>query len=101
MTFVLALAVTLFVTVRLAVHAAYWSHHRDAALAEWMTIGYVAHSYQVDPRDLAKAAGLQPGEHPGQTLAEIAAPTGRPVEDLEAALREGIAASRRDAEANP
>lgn len=99
--FVLALAVTLLVTVRLAGHAVYWSRHHDAPLAEWMTIGYVARSYGVDPRDLARAAGVLPGERPGETLAEIAARSGRPVEELEASLREQIAASRRDGGAGP
>ncbi|TPE53258.1 hypothetical protein [Amaricoccus solimangrovi] len=42
------LVVTLLLTLRLTVHAIYWSRHRDEALAEWMTIGYVAQPYQVD-----------------------------------------------------
>ena len=34
--------------------------HRDAELAEWMTIGYVAQSYHIERDDLARAVGLEP-----------------------------------------
>jgi hypothetical protein len=59
--FAFALFVTLFFAVRLVVHAVYWSQHRDAELAGWMTIGYVAQSYHIERDDLARAVGLESG----------------------------------------
>jgi hypothetical protein len=75
----LALLVTLFFAVRLVVHAVYWSQHRDAELADWMTIGYVAQSYDIERDNLARAVGLEPGSCRHPTIAEIARRTGRSV----------------------
>jgi hypothetical protein len=92
--FAITLLVTLFFAVRLVVHAVYWSQHRDAELAEWMTIGYVAQSYHVERDDLARAVGLEPGSGRRLTLAEIARRTGRSVGEIETALLSAIQAER-------
>ena len=89
-----ALLVTLFFAVRLVVHAVYWSQHRDAELAEWMTIGYVAQSYHIERDDLARAVGLEPGSGRRLTLAEIARRTGQSVDEVETALLSAIQAER-------
>jgi len=77
--FAFALLVTLFFAVRLVVHAVYWSELRDADLAEWMTIGYIAQSYHVERDDLARAVELEPSSGRRLTLAEIARRTGQSV----------------------
>ena len=92
--FVFAVLVTLFFAVRLVVHAVYWSQHRDAELAEWMTIGYVAQSYHVERGDLARAVGLEPDSGRRLTLAEIARRTGQSVDEIETALLSAIQAER-------
>ena len=92
--FAFALLVTLFFAVRLVVHAVYWSQHRDAELAEWMTIGYVAQSYNIERDDLARAVGLEPGSGRRLTLAEIARRTGQSVDEIETALLSAIQAER-------
>jgi hypothetical protein len=91
----LALAVTLFFAVRIAVHAVYWSQHRDMPIEPWMTIGQVAQSYRIDRDDLARAVGIEAGRRERLTLAQIAARTGRPVEEVEVELRAAIEARRR------
>ena len=97
--FALALLVTLFFAVRLVVHAVYWSQHRDAELADWMTIGYVAQSYDVERDDLARAVGLEPGSGLRLTIAEIARRTGRSVDEIETALLSAIQAERAEGDA--
>ena len=84
----------LFFAVRLVVHAVYWSQHRDAELAEWMTIGYVAQSYHIERDDLARAVGLEPGSGRRLTIAEIARRTGQSVDEVETALLSAIQAER-------
>ena len=92
--FALALGLTVFLGVRLTVSTLYWSQHRDAPLAEWMTVGFVANSYDVDRVALATALGLDPGQRAHLTLAQIAARTGRPLPEIIAILEATIAAER-------
>lgn len=95
-TFGVALVVTVFFGFRLAVHAVYWSEHRDADLAGWMTIGYVAQSYRVERDDLALAVGVEPGFGQRLTIAEIAERTDRSVGEIKAALLAEIRARRAE-----
>jgi hypothetical protein len=92
--FLLACAVTLFFAGRLVFFTAYWATRREMPVEPWMTVGYVARSWGLDPRTLDAAAGLPEPEvkgHP-QPLAEIARDRGVPVAeviaDVEAALLE-------------
>lgn len=88
----LALLVTLFFGVRLVRHALFWEP--DMPLQGWMTIGQIAHSYDVPREDLAAALGLEPGIYRRLTVDEIARQTGRTVPEVEEALLEAIAKSR-------
>lgn len=49
-------------------------------VAGWMTPRLVVRAYGIDPPALAAVLGLEPGQAPRQTLAEIAAAQGRPLE---------------------
>ena len=91
---VAACLVTLFFAIRLTVSTLYWAGHRDAALAGWMTVGYVAHSYDVDRLRLAEVLGLDPSQRPRLTLDEIAARSGMPLAEVEATVLAVIAAER-------
>ena len=95
--FGLALFVTVFFGVRLVVHAVSWSGHRDAKLAGWMTIGYVAQSYGVERDDLARAVGVEPGFGQRLTIAEIAERTHQSVNEVEEALLAVIRVKRAEA----
>lgn len=94
-TLALALAVTLFFAVRIALHAVYWSQHRDMPIEPWMTIGQVAQFYEIERDELARAVGVEPGRRERLTLAQIAAQTGRSIDEVEADLRAAIAAQRQ------
>jgi hypothetical protein len=94
--FLLACAVTLFFAGRFAVFTVYWATHREMPIEPWMTVGYVARSWGLDPRTLDEAAGLPPPEVRGrpQPLAEIARDRGVPVAVVIAELEAAIASLR-------
>jgi hypothetical protein len=91
--FVVALVIALFFAARLAYFMVYWSDpaHRNQPIEDWMTIGYVARSYDV-PRDkLAEAIVVTPRLGQRMTLADIAAERGVTTESLKTELRRAIA----------
>ncbi len=90
--FLLACAVTLFFTGSFAYHAVYWATHRDEPVRTWMTVGYVARSWDVDGRAIDKLAGLPLPEvkgHP-QSLREIARDRGVPVAEVIAEVEAAV-----------
>ena len=93
----LALAATLLFGARSAL---FWANRheriaREQPVAAWMTPGFVAHSWHL-PRDVViEALALEPRtKPPRETLADLAATRGVPVEDLIAALDAASAAHR-------
>ncbi|MES2144672.1 MAG: hypothetical protein V4516_09995 [Pseudomonadota bacterium] len=94
--FLLACAVTLFFAGSVVYQAVYWSFHREMAVQPWMTVGYVARSWGLDPREMDRLAGLPLPEvkgHP-QPLREIARDRGVPVEDIIAEVERVITRMR-------
>jgi hypothetical protein len=85
--FALAAAVTLFFLVRIAISAVYWSDpaHHNMAPQPWMTIGFVAQSWGLEPQIIDEKAGF-PSPHQGSghplTLIEIANQRGVPVAQI-------------------
>jgi hypothetical protein len=82
--FLLACAITVFFAGSFVYHAVYWSLHREVEIRPWMTVGYIARSWGLDPRELDRMAGLPlpvVKGHP-QPLQEIAKDRGVPVEDI-------------------
>lgn len=94
--FLLACAVTLFFAGRLVFFTAYWASHREMPVEPWMTVGYVARSWGLDPRVLDAAAGLPLPEVKGrpQPLAEIARDRGVPVAEVIAGVEAALAELR-------
>ena len=92
--FLLGLAVTLFFAVHGVRSALYWSDpaHRNQQVQPWMTVGYVAKSWGLDPHEIDALAGLPLPErgHPF-TLLEVAADRGVPVADLIAEVEAALA----------
>ena len=94
--FLLACVVTLFFAGRFTVYTVYWATHREVPVEPWMTVGYVARSWGLDPRELDAAAGLPVPEvkgHP-QTLKEIARDRGVPVSQVIADVERAIVTLR-------
>ena len=94
--FLLACAVTLFFAGRIVVQAVYWQTHQDVAVEPWMTVGYVARSWDLDPRTLDRIAGLPLPAVKGrpQPLSEIAKDRGVPVEEIIADVKATITTLR-------
>lgn len=94
--FVLACVVTVVFAGRFAVFTAYWATHHEMPVQPWMTVGYVARSWNLDGREIDAVAGLPlPAVkgHP-QTLREIASDRGVPVETVIAEVEAAIAKLR-------
>jgi hypothetical protein len=90
--FLLACAVTLFFAGRFTVYSVYWATHQEQPVAPWMTVGYVARSWGLDPRALDAEAGTpapQVKGHP-QTLDEIARDRAVPVAEVIAGVEAAV-----------
>lgn len=89
--FAVSAALALFFLTRLTVGIVYWTAHREEPIRPWMTVGYIGHSWRLDPRQIDAAAGLPaPLGHP-LTLQEIADRRGVPVETIIAAVEQAVA----------
>lgn len=83
----LASGVMLFFAVRMVSFWVFWADpaHRNQNPEPWMTPRYIAHSWQLSPREVAAALGLsgppKPGE-PRQTISQIAKDRGVAVETV-------------------
>jgi hypothetical protein len=90
--FLLACAVTLFFAGRFTVYTVYWATHQEVPVEPWMTVGYVARSWGLEPRALDAEAGMPVPEvkgHP-QTLEEIARDRGVPVAEVIAEVETAV-----------
>jgi hypothetical protein len=93
--FVLATALTLFFAARLLWSVIYWANpaHQNEAIKPWMTVGYVARSWNLEGPAidaLANLPGPQVKGHP-QPLREIARDRGVPVAQVIAEVEAAIA----------
>lgn len=90
--FLLACAVTLFFAGRFTAYTVYWASHREMPVEPWMTVGYIARSWGLEPRALDAEAGLPVPEVLGrpQPLAEIARDRGVPVAEIIAEVEAAI-----------
>ncbi len=101
--FVLACAVTLFFIGRVVYSGIYWASHQDDPIKSWMTVGYIARSWDLDGREIDAIAGLPLPEvkgHP-QPLREIARDRGVPVEDVIAEVARAIVILRAGTSGQP
>jgi len=102
LSFVLALAVTLFFAIRSVTFLIYWSDpsHRNQSLEAWMTPRYIAHSHDVPLDMVSETLGLAglPAARPTQkpTLHWIARHKNVPLEALISELDQAIAAHKAD-----
>ncbi|GEO85649.1 MULTISPECIES: hypothetical protein [Alphaproteobacteria] len=98
--FLVTTLITLFFATRFLLSILYWSDpaHRNQPLEGWMTIGYVAHSYDV-PRDrLMEILNLQPSDNQNKrarpTLERIARDQGQSLDAFEIDVKAAIALLR-------
>jgi hypothetical protein len=94
--FLLACAVTLFFTASFAYRTIYWSTHQDMPVRGWMTVGYIARSWDLDGREISALAGLPLPEQKGHPLPlrEIALDLGVPVAEIVAKVEAALVSLR-------
>ncbi|SMC43108.1 hypothetical protein [Primorskyibacter flagellatus] len=70
----LSLVAALFFGVRVGLDMVYWNDpkHHEQQLEPWMTVGYVARSWVLDPRKLHEALALGPGRDRKTSLGHLA-----------------------------
>ena len=95
LAFGLALALTLLFAVRLTMGVIYWSAHHEEPIRPWMPVGYVAKSWDLNPRVIDQTAGLPPPEEGHLfTLQEIADKRAVPVSTIIKQVEDAVAKLR-------
>jgi len=94
--FIAACVLTSLLLVSLIADLVYWPKHRDAEMSGWMTIGYVAHSYNVEKEPLADALGVEMEIRRHLTLKSIADSEAIALPTLFEILQTAIDAERAD-----
>jgi hypothetical protein len=88
--FLAALILTTILFVRLIADVAYWPQHQDETISGWMTVGYVAHSYDVDKGGLIEALGIETDLRRHLTLKAIADAQDMSLAELRNALLKAV-----------
>ena len=96
LAFVLVVSFTGVFAIRTVRRAIYWHYHQDEPIRAWMSLGYVAHSYNVPPWVLRQALGLPqktngPDRRP---IRAIAREQNRSVDEVIAILQDAIVHAR-------
>jgi hypothetical protein len=97
-SFAVALTVTVFFLVRIALFTVYWADpaHRDQAVQGWMTPGFIAHSWDI-PRDaMQEVMGDLDRSGRRRTLAQLSEESGVPLSELISRIEAMIAAQRAE-----
>ena len=97
--FLLAAAVTLFFLFRIVSSAIYWSDpaHHNETVKPWMTMGYIAHSWHLDPARIDLLAGLpSPKDHGPWTIEQIAKARGVETDAIIRQVNDAIAQLARE-----
>lgn len=86
--FLVMAALTVFFAVRSIFFALYWQDpaHWRQPIESWMTIGYVAHSYQVNPKDVEQGLALNVAPRSHRTIGQIAADNNIPFDEVKTRL---------------
>ena len=90
LAFLAACAVTLFFAVRFGQDVLYWRGHEDKPIQPWMTVHYIARSWDVNPSAVDAIVGLSPQDDHAVTLQAVAARRGVPVADVVAQVEGAI-----------
>lgn len=100
--FALALILTLFFAGRFVAQVVYWSDpaRQEQEVEGWMTLRYVAKSWQLPPQDLYEAAGLPPPQRGNRrTLEQLAEDRNVSLAQMIAEVEAGIARLTHDRDA--
>ncbi len=94
LTFVAAILLTIYFGARFFTSLAYWPNHNDVEIRGWMTLSYVAHSYNVEESELLVAANLEELPDHRIRISKLAEMSNMRVEDMQVRILFAIAAIR-------
>jgi hypothetical protein len=94
LAFVLTVAITGVSAVRTAQKAAYWRFHKDEPIHGWMTIGYIAHSYDLPSYVLYQALTLPSQPPDKRPISKIAHAQKKSVDEVIGVLTNAIIHAR-------
>lgn len=96
LAFGLAAILTAFFAVRMVVFGIYWADpkHQNQPLEGWMTLRYVAHSYNLQREDVLVILDIVPPPDGRQSLRKLSREQGLTLPELQSRL-DGFIASRR------
>lgn len=100
LAFVAISVLTVLFAVRGIQHGRRLRARPDEPIQGWMNIGYVAHSYHVPPDVIHQALGLPP-QRDRRPLVRIAVDTGRPTDEVIAAVMAAIQEFRANRPRDP
>lgn len=83
-----------FFIVRAVKPIIYWRMHRDEPIRSWMSVDYVAHSYQVPPHVLYSSLGLPLRPRDRRPIRKIAQEQNRTEGEVIAILQNAIVHAR-------
>lgn len=89
-----AMLIATVLLVRLTFGFVYWSNHRDVEIAGWMTLGYIANSYDVELKLVLSAVSLDAPPRKRTTLGELAKMQGVSGQALQQSILETVNAER-------
>lgn len=95
LAFGLAATLTLFFAVRMVVFGIYWADpkHQNQPLEGWMTLRYVAHSYDLQREDALAILGVSSPPGGRQSLQKLAREQGMTLQELQSRI-DAFVASR-------
>jgi NaMN:DMB phosphoribosyltransferase len=91
--FLLVAGFTTYKAVNMARRMIYWQTHHDEPIHGWMNVGYVAHSYRIQPDVLYLALDL-PQTPDKRPLRDIAKVQHRSMDDIRTILQSAIIRTR-------
>ena len=96
LAFLLVVSFTGLFAVRTVRRTIYWHYHQDEPIRPWMSLGYIARSYNVPPWVLRQALGLSPNINgpDRRPIREIAREQNRSVAEVIAILQDAIVHAR-------
>lgn len=88
--FLIAVTLTVLFAVKAALFYAYWTDHRQRAIARWMTPNYIARVWKLEVEDIQERLQLEDEDNNRRPISHIARQKGGNITDYINAIEELI-----------